>query len=887
MMRRWALAAALRIVRLASYVVPAGDRVDWRREWEAELYHYDRHLATARHLTWSLHMEPVRRSLGALSDAAWMRRQFTLDADAVHDAAHAFRMLIKAPVFTAIALFVFAIGIGATTAILSVADTLLMRPLLFSEADRVVTVWQVNRATGMGPEDVAPGNALDWMTRVRAFDAVAIAEPRTEDAYFTALEPMLLAGARVSEQFFTVFAVPMAAGRAFVREEYQRGGPRAVILGHRLWHERFGGDPRVIGSQVRLAKETYTVVGVTPAAFELRPFDNRFPQPEPAIWLPRQGVQAFEPALRGRGYWNVFGRLAPGVSVQQAQAEFDRISADLAREHPNTNANLVADVVPLRAHLAGGLREILPFLLGAAAILLAVACANVANLLLAHGAGRVREFAVRQALGASRGRLVRQTLVESLLLAGMGGVMGLALGRWILSAIAGLRPVDVARVDAIPMDARGTLIVCLVTLAAAVIAGLAPAFQLARSSAVTALREGRTSARHGIRGALVVLEIAAAVVLTVSAVLLVRSFVLIQRVDPGFQPSQVAALQVFLSDRHDSKEEKVLFFREALARMRAVPGVVSAGAVSTLPFGLGSLNIRLPLGIAGRPAPPGDAGLVYTTVVAGEYFQAMGIPLVKGRLFAPTDVTGSKQVVIVSRSAAQALWPDSDAIGSRVQTRFAGETYDAEVVGVVGEVRHDALERPARAEVFIPHAQANFGMMTFVVRSARGSPASIDVLKQQVWAVDPLQTFYATSTLDQLVARTLAGRRFSLLLIGGFALATLLLATAGVYGIMSFSTSQRTREFGVRVALGAGRGDIVRLVLGEGLRLAMLGIAIGLGAAVLLTRLLGRLLFGVTSTDPATFVIVSATFVLVAAAACYVPARRAIAFHPLEALRLD
>lgn len=887
MTSRLAFWLALRIVRVVAMLVPAAVRADWRREWDAELRHRAALLCRRRNVTWRTNMELLRRALGSLPDAAWIRRQFTLDADAIHDAAHAGRMLVRTPGFTMVALFVFALGIGATTAVVSIADTLFVRPLPFPDGERVLSVWQVNRTTGIGREDVAPGNALDWMARARSFDAVAIAEPRTLDAYLEGREPELMGGARVSDQFFTVFALSMEHGRVFLPNEYQRGGPRAVILGHRIWRERFGSDPNIVGKPLRLDTDSYTIVGVMPSTFELRPFDNRFPQPEPAVWLPKQGVQPFEPERRGRGYWNMFGRLAPGVSVAQAKAEFEGLSAQLAREYPNTNKNIVADVVPMREHLAGGLRVILPFLLAAAAILLAVACANVANLLLAHGAGRAREFAVRQALGASHARLVRQMLVESLMLATAGGAVGLVLAHWILDVVAGLRPVDAARVDQIPIDARGAMIVCLVTLAAAIVAGLAPAIQLTRPAAVTALREGRTSLRRGARGAFVVLEVAAAVVLIVSAGLLVRSFMLIQRVEPGFRPADVVTLQIFLSNRNDTREKRVLFFQQALEGMRAVPGVVAAGAVSTLPFGLASLDVRLPLSIGGRPAPPGEAEFVHTTVVGGDYFRAMGIPLIKGRLFDSTDTPSSRQVVVVSHSAAQALWPDSDPIGSKVQTRFAGSAYDAEVIGIVGEVRHDSLDRPARAEVFIPHAQSNFGQMTFVIRTAPGTPPPVQALKEQVWALDPLQTFYSTSTLEELMSRSLRGRRFNLFLLGGFAAATLLLALAGVYGVMAYSVSQRMREFGIRIALGAGPRDILRLVLGQGLALAGLGTIVGLVMALALTRLLRSLLFGVTSTDPVTFLTVSVGLVLIAVAACYLPARRAANVQPVEALRFD
>jgi putative ABC transport system permease protein len=884
---RWALWIALSVVRIAAVLVPAAGRGDWLQEWEAELVHQSTRVTSRRHPTWRMSMDLVKRALGSLPDAAWLRRQFTLDAEAVHDSVHAARLLLKAPAFTAIALFVLALGIGATTAMVSVADTLFMRPLPFPDAGRIMTIWQVNRATSLGREDVAPGNALDWMARARSFDAVAIAEPRTVDAYLEGREPQLLGGARVSDRFFRLFAVPMALGRTFLPAEFQPGGPRAVILSHRLWMTRFAADPGIVGKPLRLDADTLTIVGVTAAGFELRPFDNRFPEPEPMLWLAKQGVQPFEPTLRGRGYWNVFGRLAPGRSVAGARAELATISAQLAREHPGTNANVAAEVVPLREHLAGGLGAILPLLLAAAALLLTVACANVANLLLARGIARAREFAVRQALGASRSRVVRQLLVESLLLSAAGAALGMGVAVAILRMIAGLRPIDAARVDTIPIDARGAVIVCVVTLATAIAAGLAPALQLTRPATVAALRTGGRSVRRGVPGALVAVEIAAAVVLAVGAGLLMRSFLRIQQVDPGFRPADVVALQVFLSDRQDTREKRLAFFQDALERMRGVPGVTDAGIVSTLPFGLGSLDIRLPLAIGGRPVAAGDAGLVYTTVVGGDYFRAMGIPLLRGRLVGATDTASSPQVVVVSRSAAETLWPGADPIGSKVRTRFAGIAYDAEVVGIVGEVRHDGLDRPAREEVFIPSGQANFGMMTFVIRTAPGTAAPVQALKEQVWSVDPLQTFYATSTLSQLMSRSLMGRRFILVLMGGFALVTLALAAAGVYGVTSFSAAQRTREFGIRMALGAGRRDILGLVVGEGLSLAGVGTVAGLVLALSLAPLLHGFLFNVSATDPITLLVVVPSLLVIAATACYVPARRALGDHLVEALRYD
>jgi len=882
MISRVALWLALRVVGAIALVVPVAARADWKREWEAELRH------RAQDRTWRSDMSLISRAMGSLPDAAWIRRQFTLDADAVHDAVHGIRMLLKSPGFTAIALIVFAIGIGATTAMLSVADTLFMRALPVPEAERVMTIWQYNRETGATRQDVTPGNAIDWVKRAQSFEAIALAEPTGLTAEIPGREPEYLKSTFVSEQFFKVLRTPMLLGRAFEAEDFQQG-VRVAILSYPMWKNRFGGDASIVGRAVRLGRGApFTIVGVMPSNLELRLFDDRFQrQPEPLVWLPKQGFNDFEINGRRTGFWGVLGRLRPGVSMAEARAEFDSLSAQLANEYPETNKHVAAQVVPLRVHLVGSLSDVLPLLLGAVAILLIVACANVANLLLARGIARGREFAVRQAVGATRGRLIRQMLVESLLLASVGGIAGLALARWTLNVIGRLRPLDVAGVDRIPIDARAAVITCGVIVVAAIIAGLTPSIQLSRPASAAALKQGRGNSRRGVRNVLVIVEVAAALVLAVGAGLLVRSFVLIQRVDPGFSSERVAALQLFSSPRIDTPEKRTAFFSQAIDRMRSLPGVVAAGATSTVPFGEARMTIRTAPAIDGRPPASGEDAQIFTTTVTGDYFRAMGVPLFKGRLFDATDTATSRQVILVSRSAAQKFWPGSDPIGSRVRFRFNQTDYDAEVVGIVGEMRHDALDRPARAELFLPYSQSGFYALTIVVRTAPGSPTSVQAMKEQIWALDPLQSIFDATMMDALVSWTLVGRRFSLFLLGGFAVATLLLATAGVYGVMSFSTGQRMREFGVRMALGAERRDIVGLVVRDGLKLAGIGVIVGIALALPLARLLRVLLFGITASDPVTFVWVSLALILVAAAACYVPARRALSIDPVKALRLD
>ena len=674
----------------------------------------------------------------------------------------------------------------------------------------------------------------------------------------------------------------MLHGRAFLPHEFARGADRVVVLSHALWRDRFGGDPSIVNRVVDLDAEPYVVVGVARPGVELRLFEARR---EPTLYLPKYFLD-FEPRIRGTGYWNVVGRLKPGVSMVQARTELDALSAQLAREYP-ANTNLTGEIVALRDHLAGGIRPLLPLLLGVAALLLFVACANVTNLLLARGVTRGREFAVRQALGAGRGRLLKQMLTESLLLAIAGGALGVLLAKWTLSVIAALRPADVAGLERIAIDGRVAAIAVGVSLLAALGAGVTPAIQLSRAAAATALREGASGpAARRVRGLLVAIEVSVALLLVVGAGLLVRSLHEIQRVDPGFARAQVLALQVFAWDRNTTPAKLASFFEETIDRLRAHPGVDAAGAVSAMPFIEANINLRSPIVIDGRtPSPPGDDPLIFTTVVAGDYFTTMGIPLERGRLLERSDRADARKVAVVSRSAARKFWPGADPIGSNIRVRVSGRQTEAQIVGVVGDLRHDALDRPARPEIFFAHPQVPFGSMTYVVRGQPGAGLSLQALKQQVWAVDPRQAFYRTATLDELVARTLVARRFNVFVLSGFGGVALLLAAAGLYGVMSFSTRQRSREFGVRIALGAQPGDILRMVVREGVTLALAGVAAGVLAALALTRLLRGLLFGISAMDPWTYAGAAAGILVISAAASYLPARRAVRADPLVTLR--
>jgi putative ABC transport system permease protein len=875
-----ALRLCLAIVRLGSRIVPAAQRDAWTREWEAELRHrWSRRAGMSR----AGELTMVRRTFGSLVDAAWIRRQFTLDADAVHDFVHGVRMLLKAPGFTAITLLVLATGIGAATAIASLADALLLRRLPLPDADRIVTLWERNTTTGIGGGDVAPGNAIDWLARTRSFSAIAAIAPWSLDYAPEGGEPEVLYGAAVTPAFFDVLGVPMLHGRAFTPSEFTKGNDGVAILSHPVFQRRFAGDPSVVGRTIRLDAQPVTIVGVMRPGIDLRLFEGRR---EPWLYLPKI-FEEYEPRIRGSGYWNVIARLKPDATLASARQELDVLSAQLAADYPNSNRNIEAEAVPLRDHLAGSLRELLPLLIGASALLLLVACANAANLLLARGVARAREFAVRQALGAGRGRLIRQMLLESLMFAAAGGALGLAFAVWALRAIASLRPLDVSGADRIALDYRVMALAIAVSAIAAAVAGVVPALQLSRPRAAAVLREGASTSRaRRVPNALVVVEVSLALLLAIGAGLLVRSLQQIQRVDPGFARARIFSLQVFAWDRNDSPAKLGVFFTSALDGLRSQPGVASVGAVSAMPFAEANINIRSAIAIDGRaPSVPGDDSLIYTTIVAGDYFETMRIPLERGRFVGGTDRAGGRLVAAVSRSAARKFWPGGNPVGSKVTIRFSGKPLDAEIVGVVGDARHETLDRPARPELFLPHAQVPFGSMTFVVRAAPGAAVALTDLKRRIWAIDPQQAFYDTSTTEALVSRTLVGRRFSVFLAAAFGIAALILAAAGLYGVLSFSTGQRTREFGVRLALGARPRDIVIMVVREGLQLAVAGIVVGVIAAAWITRLLSGLLFGVTPTDAVTYAVVIAAILAVSIVSCCVPARRALRSDPLVAVR--
>jgi putative ABC transport system permease protein len=828
-------------------------------------------------------MDLLRRTLGALPDAAWLRRQFTADADLVHDLRHGIRMLAKAPSFTVSAVLILALGIGGTVSIVALLDTLFYRPLPYRDADRIVTIWQRQAARPAEREDVAPADFVDWRDRARSFSSMAAIVPYSRDLTGGS-EPEVLFGAQVTEGFFDAIGMPPLVGRGFQPEEHLEGGLRVVVISHGFWQSRFNGDPGVLQKTISMDDEPWTIVGVLPKTFA----PQLLPRPgELVVWTPKV-ISEREKRIRPSAWWNVVARLAPGVTLRQAQGEMDSISAALAREHPRANEGSAAVLVPMREHLMGGVSLPLFLMLAAVVLVLGIGCANVASLLLARGMERSREFAIRSALGAGRLRLVRQLVAESLLLSVIAAAVGVALAHWTLGLIISLAPSGLLRLQESAIDGRILLFATGLTAAIAIVFGLIPAVQFSKRRS-DLLRERQTDPIRGaLRRGLVAAEVAIALVLLVGAGLLVRSFDKLLSVDPGFRPDHVVMAQVFAWDRQNGPDRLRNFFRTTVDRLQAMPGMQAAGAVSAMPFALSNINIRSGFQIVGRPAvKEGEQRTAYVTIATPGYFTAMSIPLREGRLLENRDSETAPPVAVISEALRRQEWPNESPVGRRLRVMFQGKPVDADVVGVVAQIRHDGLDTAPRAEIFLPHAQFPFGSMTFVARGTGEPAALIDQVKAGIWDVDPMQSVYDTASVARLVQASVVRQRFSMTMLTAFALVALILCASGIYGIISFTTTQRTREIGLRMALGADGPTIRRMVLREGSSVVAVGLAFGLAGALVGSRFLRRLLFEVQPSDPVTIVVVCLLLGAVGLAACYVPARRATRVDPLVALRVD
>jgi putative ABC transport system permease protein len=874
--RRLTLAGA--IVRVAAVLVPGGMRDEWRREWDAEL--------TSLRDVPAQHRRPIRRALGAGADAFWLRQRSIADFDWLDDIRHGARQLTQHGGFAVTVIGIASLGLAATVTMFSVTDQILLRRLPYPEADRIVTLWET-RAPSDEPLDVAPGNFIDWHERARSFDYLAGVDPWAIDIQAKP-RPEVWSATKVTEGFFEAFGVTPLAGRLFTHEDYTKGRDRVLVISERFWRDRLGADPSIVGTTVTSDDGPLTIVGVVPASFEPRLLSSTA-RPR-NVWVPK-AIEEYEPRIRGTGYWAVVGRLKPGATLASAQAEMNAISQQLAVEQPRTNEKTGVRVRALRDHLVGNV-ELAVTLLGAAvALVLLIACVNVANLLLARGSAREREMAVRAALGARRGRLIQQLVLEALVIAIAGGVIGSVLAMWALGGISRIGPASVPWIETLHLDWRALAFAAVMSGAVALLSGLLPAWRVARVSLATAGRNTSTAdpSQHRLRSTLVVAEIAVALVLVTGAGLLLRSFVGLMNVDPGFQRDRVLVAQVFAYDQYPTPADLRRFFDGTLARLGALPAVQHAGAVSAMPFIESNINIQGTIAISGRPpVTTGEAPRAHLTIATPGYFEAMRIPLKEGRLLEPRDGPDAARVAVITESLARRYWAPGDSpLGDRVSFRFSGRPTEVEIVGIVGSLRHDRLDSPARDEMFMPLSQLPFGSMTFVVRSAGDASALLEPVRAAIWETSPNQTIARTATLDELVLNTVSQRQFALAVILGFASVALLLAVAGVYGVLSALMTARLREVGLRVALGASRADILRLVFQRGGRMAALGLVVGLAGALGSAQLIRSFLFQITPADPLTIAGATVLLSLAALAACYLPARRAAAADPVTVLRTE
>ncbi|HYN85040.1 MAG TPA: ABC transporter permease [Pyrinomonadaceae bacterium] len=803
------------------------------------------------------------------------------------DLRYGFRGLMAKPGPTLVAVLTLALGIGANTAIFSVVNSVLLRPLPFRDSERLVRVGGVNLKTGNGPGTLSPPDFYDWRERTQSFESLA-AYDGWSPSLTGAGDPERLTAGRVSADFFNVLGVDAQLGRAFVRQEEQRGNHRVVVLSDGLWRRRFNADREIVGRDVTLSGESYTVVGVTPADFELPQLTGVSFEP-PELWTP------FAPDLSqwGRSSRSVdaaIGRLKPGVSLEQAQAELAAVAQELRQQYPDENTNAGAGLVSLHEQLVGEVRTSLLAFVAAVGFVLLIACANVANLLLARAAARRKEMAIRTALGASRWRIVRQLLTESLLLSACGAAVGFLLALWAKDLLVALGSDALPHLGRTALDARVLLFTLGVTILTGLVFGLAPALSASRPDLNEALKEGggkgvTGGARGRLRGLLVVSEVALSLVLLISAGLLVKSFMRLREVDPGFDSRGVLTMNVFLPGaRYGEDAQQAAFFDRAVEELRARAGVEAVGVTSNLPIS-GNYD-RVGFYVEDRPAASReDVPDLERYIVNDDYFRAMSIPLREGRGFGAQDGADAPPVALVNEAAAKKFWPGESAVGRRVRTD--PESPWRTVVGVVGDVRHYGLETAANMQFYVPYRQVPTQVMTFALRAKDNPAALASSAREAVWAVDKDQPVYNVATMEELVAKSVAQRRFTLLLLGLFACVAVFLASVGIYGVMSYTVAQRTHEIGVRMALGAQPRDVLRLVVGKGLALALAGVGVGLVGALLLTRAIASLLYGVSATDVTVFAGVPVLLALVALAATYVPARRATKVDPMVALRYE
>ena len=797
----------------------------------------------------------------------------------LRDVHYGIRSLLKRPGFTAIAVITLALGIGANTAIFSLVNAVLIRPLPFAEPDRLVWMWG-NIRNGGNRASVSPLDFLDYRAQTTTFEEFAafIGGPLPLNLTGSG-EPERLSAAAVTGNYFQALGVKPAFGRTFLLENEKPGSDQVTVLSYALWQKRFGGDPAILNQTVTLDGRSFAILGVMPQDFS-------FPQSS-ELWIPLNFDIAPGMKQRKAHFLRPVGRLKAGVTLAQAQADTDAVARRLEEQYPETNKNWNLRLVSLREQLVGNTRPTLFILFGAVGFVLLIACANVANLLLVRAAGRQKEIALRTALGAGRFRIVRQMITESVLLALVGGALGTLLAVWGVELLVTLSAGSIPPTAHVSIDASVLGFTLLISLLTGVLFGLAPALRTLKLNLSESLKEGGRSGSEGgqrnrTRSVLVVFESAVAVVLLIGAGLLVRSLIQLQNTSPGFDAHNVLSMNVQLPrDKYSTPEKVNNFFSQLESRVSSLPGVETVGLVSELPLS-GQPN-DMPYTVEGRPPVSIDQAFDDDfRRVNRQYFAAMRILFLRGRNFTEQEVRQSAKVVIISELLARQTFPKEEPIGKRLVMVMGNQPF--EIIGIVGDIRHRALESQPAAAMYMPTYESG---MNVVIRTQR-EPASLTAaVRKEVQTIDPDQPVAAVQTMEQWLATDVAGPRYRTTLLALFALVALVLASTGIYGVMSYSVTQRTYEIGVRMALGAGRLDVLKLVVRQGMTLVVVGVGLGLLGAFALTRLMSTLLFGVTAKDPLTFVAVAGLLTLIAFIACYIPARRATKVDPLVALRYE
>ncbi len=814
------------------------------------------------------------------------------------DLRYGVRILVKSPGFTVSVIIALALGIGVNTAIFSVVNAVLLRALPYENAGRLLVIYGGGARDAVIDAPLSYPDFVDYKNGAQTLEHVAAYSKSGTFISAGSGEPERVWGAEVSAELFPLLGVNPLLGRFFTIEEDQPGGPSVVVLSHGLWQNRFGSDPDLVGREIKmgLSGRSFTVVGVTPPGFEFplsaegsdyyyRPFTAMTARTDPSVL-----------SNRSTRFMPVVASLKPGVALEQAAAELDTITSRLAAQYPDVNAGRRVRLVSMHEDLVGNIRPALLVLLGAVGFVLLIACANVANLSLVRASARGKEIAVRTALGASRWRLMRQLLTESLLLALVSGALGLLLATWGVDLLKALAPGNIPRFSEVGLDHRVLIFTLGISALTGVVFGLAPAWQASQFDLSISLQEGGRGSTEGARrnrtrSLLIVTEVALSLLLLVGAGLLLKSFVRLLNADPGYTAARVLTMLIPLpySTNYSSPEQQHAFFREAIERTRSLPGVEAAAAVNVLP--LGNRETRTTFNIDGRPpAAPETQIAARNPIITSDYFRVMSISVQRGRAFTDRDAADAPPVAVINEVFARRYFPNEEPLGQRLITDDENNNPlpPREIVGVVGNVRLGSLDEEEIPEFYVPFFQSSDGQMNLVVRSSTSDPAVLaSAVRGVIKELDKGLAVWETRTMDERVAQSVAPRRFNALLLGCFAFVALIIAAIGIYGVMAYSVTQRTHEIGIRMALGAQSGDILRLVVGRGMSLALIGVVCGLAAAVAMTRVMKSLLYEVSATDPLIFAGVAALLTLVALAACYVPARCAAKVDPMVALRYE